>query len=66
MKQTPVVLLSVKYLFQGQNDVTPSTRVESETLRSLVRRSNQLSYAITAKQNAHRTIINGRTRILRH
>ena len=54
MKQTPVLSfhttqrayweISVKCLSQGHNDVKPSTGIEPANLRSLARRSNQLSY----------------------
>ena len=55
MKQTPVLSfhttqrackeISVKCLSLGHNDVEPNTDIETATLRSLARRSNQLSYA---------------------
>ena len=56
VKQTPVLSfhttqrackeISVKCLSQGHNDVMPSTGIKPANLRSLARRSNQLSYFI--------------------
>ena len=58
VKQTPVLSstlhnesvrkFSVKRLFQEHNDVVLNAGIKPATLRSLARRSNQLSYAAAA------------------
>ena len=42
---SPLWNMSFTCLFQEHNDVMPNTGIEAATLRSLARRSNQVSYA---------------------